>query len=195
MTRPHTLRAALVAASVVLLLSSCTAIAAGAEAEPTTVASASSSSTPAPAEPVTAVVPVDAAPFATQELGDGVVFTSPSGDLRCGIVTSDVEYLWGCRIEEKEWEFPSDDPADYCYDAQVPCGWGIEATGDGETHPRKRGDVAFESEYRVDTPVLEHGTSIEYGGITCVSEPEGMTCENSASGHGFTISASRNDLW
>ena len=57
------------------------------------------------------------------------------------------------------------------------------------------GDVAFESEYRVDTPVLEHGTSIEHGGITCVSEPEGVTCENAESGHGFTISASRNDLW
>lgn len=195
MIRLHTLRAALVAASVALLLSSCTGIAAGTEAEPTPSATASPSSTPAQAQPVPTVLPVDAALFATQEMGEGVVFTSPSGDLRCGIVMSDVEYLWGCRIDEKAWEFPSDDPADYCYDAQVPCGWGIEARGNGETHPRKRGDVAFESEYRIDTPVLEHGTSIEYGGITCVSEPEGVTCGNSESGHGFTISASRNDLW
>lgn len=195
MIRFRTLRDALVGASVVLLLSSCTAIAAGAAADPTPVATASPSSAPAPAQPVPTVIPVDAALFATQEMGQGVVFTSPSGDVRCGIVTSDAEHLWGCRIDEKEWEFPSEDPADYCYDAQVPCGWGIEATGSGETHPRKRGDVAFESEYRVDTPALEHGTSIEYGGVTCVSEPEGITCENAASGHGFTISASRNDLW
>jgi hypothetical protein len=191
--------ALLLAVSAALLLTSCAAAAAADHdgASPPTPAPAASSAdqsappTDAPAEPV----PVDPAQFAATELGTGVVFASPSGALRCGITTFDVEYLWGCRIDEKAWEFPSEDPADYCYESQVPCGWGIEALGTGETHPRKRGDVAFESEFRTDTPVLESGTSIAFADVTCISDEHGITCSHAISGHGFTISASVNEIW
>ena len=75
------------------------------------------------------------------------------------------------------------------------CGWGIEALGDETPHPRKRGDVAFESEYRADSLVLQYGTSITYWDVTCRSEERGVTCENDRTGHGFTISETLNEIW
>lgn len=198
MIRPRRLGAALFATSAALLLTSCVGgTAADVGETPPPIAE---SSTPAPpsSEPVVdpaTPVAVDPASFTARELGPGVVFVSPSGNLRCGITTFADGPLWGCRIDEKDWEFPSDDPADYCYDAQVPCGWGVEALGTGETHPRKRGDIAFESEIRADTPVLEYGTSITLADVTCVSEERGITCNHATSGHGFTLSTSMNELW
>jgi hypothetical protein len=200
MINSRRLGAVLLAASAAFLLTSCvtTATADVVSASPTPVAGPS---TPAP-EPSTSptvapVIPVavDSALYAAQEIGSGVVFVSPSRNLRCGIIHWHEQATWGCTIVEKEWEFPRDDPADYCYDAQVSCGEGIEAYGDGEPHPRKRGDVAFESEYRTDTPVLEYGTSISDYDVTCASEERGITCENARTGHGFTISETLNEIW
>lgn len=197
MTRRRPLAALLAAAALALVLSACStgapnhpiaqATDAPATAEPTP--------TPTPTEAATAFTPVDPTAYAAQEIGGGVVFVSPSRNLRCGVVHFEGPVTWGCSIVEKTWEFPSESPDDYCYDAQVPCGWGIEAVGDGEPHPRMRSDVAFESEYRTDTAVLEYGTSISYSDITCESEERGITCENTSTGHGFTISQSLNEIW
>lgn len=198
MIRPRRLGAVLLAASASLLLTSCvgTAVADGSETPQPIAASSTPAASPSdsPADP-TAPVAVDPALFAAEEFGTGVIFVSPSGDMHCGITSADDGPLWGCRIDEKDWEFPSDDPSDYCYDAQVPCGWGAEALGAGETHPRMRGDVAFESEIRADTPVLEVGSSITLTDVTCVSEERGITCRHATSGHGFTLSSSINELW
>jgi hypothetical protein len=198
-TRLISLRAALPAAALVLLLSSCTATGSASSADdpsssPVAEAGATETATAMPTEP--APTPVDPAEYAAVEIGEGVVFVSPSKNLRCGIVTFDgAEYLWGCRIDEKAWESPSGSPDDYCADSQVRCGWGIEAMGDGEPHPRNRGDVAFESEYREDSRVLRSEASITYAGITCVSQDESIECANGASGHGFAISEATADIW
>lgn len=149
------------------------------------------SATPTPA----ALVPVDPAAYAAVEIGEGVVFVSPSRNLRCGILAMDAEHLWGCRIEQKDWEFSATDPTDPCHDSQVPCGWGIEAIGAEQPHPRTRGDVAFESEYREDSAVLADGRSITLGEVTCSSLDEAITCEHATSGHGFAISEARNEIW
>jgi hypothetical protein len=42
--------------------------------------------------------------------------------------------------------------------------------------------------------VLEYGSYISLGGITCVSERTGMTCTN-LDGHGFTLSRARQSLF
>jgi hypothetical protein len=198
MIRPRRLGAVLLAAYAALLLTSCVGTAVAEVGDTPPPIAESSTPTPQPSQPgadPTVVVAVDPALFAARELGSGVVFVSPSGDMHCGITIVDDGPLWGCRVDEKDWEFPSDDPADYCYDAQVPCGWGAEALGTGETHPRKRGDVAFESEIRADTPVLEYGSSITLADVTCISEKRGITCGHATSGHGFTLSSSINELW
>jgi hypothetical protein len=194
------LGAVLLAASAALLLTSCvaTARADGGSAGPTPVAEPTTPA-PEPSAPPTAAtatpVAVDPTLYAAQEIGSGVVFVSPSRNIRCGIVHWHEQATWGCSIVEKEWEFPREDAADYCYDSQIPCGWGIEAYGDEEPHPRKRSDVAFESEYRTDTPVLEYDTSITDYDVTCTSEERGITCQNAVTGHGFTISETLNEIW
>ncbi|MEO6115872.1 MAG: hypothetical protein ABIP33_05760 [Pseudolysinimonas sp.] len=45
------------------------------------------------------------------------------------------------------------------------------------------------------TKVLAYGTSVSYEGITCVSQSEGVTCIEIASGHGFFISKTANDIF
>jgi hypothetical protein len=201
MMRSRRLRAVLLAASAALLLTSCTgpAVADSSADQPPSptveaITTAPATSAP-PAEHAASTVAVDPALYAAEEIGSGVVFVSPSRNLRCGIIHWHEQATWGCSIVEKDWEFPSDDPTDYCYGSQVPCGGGIEAYGDGEPHPRQRGDVAFESEYRTDAPVLEYGTSITDYDVTCVSEERGITCRNARTDHGFTISKSLNEIW
>lgn len=206
MTRFTSLRAALPLAAVVLLLSACAAatgpVAAADDppSSPAGEAGAVETEAAEPTEPTEptepATTPVDPAGYAAVEIGEGVVFVTPSRNVRCGIVPyDDGAYLWGCRIDQKEWELPSGSSDDFCGDSQVPCGWGIEAEGDAEPHPRKRGDAAFESEYREDSRVLADGTSITYAGITCVSRDQSVECAREASGHGFAISQATADIW
>lgn len=153
---------------------------------------ATSTSTPTP----TVLDPVGYAPV---DFGEGVVFTSPARDLACGIVTLSGEpdsAVWGCAIgAEKEWEFPNSDPTDFCYNAQVPCGFGIEAVGSGQPHPRMRGDVAFESEYLDTSLALPLGSSLRFDNVICTSTEDGISCAHALTGHGFAISESINEIW
>ncbi|SDS38770.1 hypothetical protein [Microterricola viridarii] len=152
----------------------------------------------ATATPSAAPTLVDPADFAPVDFGTGVVFTSPSRNLACGILTLDNDpgnAVWGCAIDDKQWEFPTAQPEDYCFDAQVPCGHGIEAVGSEQPHPRKRGDVAFESEYSESTVALPVGSAIAYGDVICASTDAGISCAHTQSGHGFTLSETANEIW
>jgi hypothetical protein len=49
----------------------------------------------------------------------------------------------------------------------------------------------------VDDPeaeVLDYGSTLTFGGITCTSAKAGMTCQNAA-GHGFTLSRKLQSLF
>ncbi|WP_159599149.1 hypothetical protein [Agromyces humi] len=143
-----------------------------------------------------AIYPVDPAAYTAHELGVGVTFVSPDRNLRCGItVTGDSAPLYGCAIgREPAWKFPREKPGDYCYAADVPCGYGIEASGAETPHPRKRDGAAFDSEYRTDIGVLEANTSISYADVVCTNDSEKISCLHT-SGHGFAISHVDNDIW
>lgn len=130
-----------------------------------------------------------------------VNFSSPDRNIGCGILGDDAAQplLWGCAIATKDWTFPTDDPNDYCYNAQVPCGGGIEASGAELPDPRYRSDPGFPGAVVTGMPdapirVLEYGQSVTFNGVTCYSEETGITCEHAGSGHGFVISESRNDI-
>jgi hypothetical protein len=130
-----------------------------------------------------------------RDRGVSYEFDSPSGNLHCGI--SDMApnfsgYLYGCRIDEKDWSFPDDSPSDYCHGMEVRCGWGIESM-DGEVpRPLAKSDATYTM--HPDDWVLPHGTSIAVGPILCESTEVGVTCRGSG-GHGFTISKSLNEIW
>ena len=172
---------------------------------------ASTPTTPTPTPSATAVDPaagftaVDPAVFAVDDW-EGVNFISPSRNLRCGITRpagSSDELLWGCNIVEYNWEFPRSSPDDYCYDAQVHCGNGIEARGAALPHPWQHSDPGIPAtlplggpEYgEYDIATLQYGEAVTYAGITCTSEALHVSCVNPASGHGFVISRDENTIY
>lgn len=205
MTRPRHILSAVALLIVGLTASGCAGTSGSpihpAATGPAATSTAAGTAAPdADASPVPTAEPiaVESADYAPREFGTGVVFTSPSRNLRCGIITQGAEAdgaLWGCAIGEKDWEFPRSVPSDFCFDAQVPCGNGIEAVGSEQPHPRMRGDVAFESEYSESSLPLPVGTSISYGDVLCTSTEAGIACSNALSGHGFAVSETNNDIW
>ena len=132
----------------------------------------------------------------------GVHFVSPDGNEGCAILGADAPEpgLWGCALVAQDWSFPRADPADYCYDTQVPCGYGIEVTGADVPHPRRRGDPGFPAAVTMFDPgspqpsTLAIGHSVTYGDVACVSATEGIRCDHAASGHGFTVSKTAYEL-
>jgi hypothetical protein len=210
-----------IAVSFALVLTGCAMPGAPAATEspaPTSTVTAAPTTTPSPTtdpgpgvplpDPA-AFVQMDPALFAVNTLVDppwgswdtvDVNFGSPSGNIGCGILGPENGDLWGCAINEKDWDFPRDAPEDYCYDAQVPCGGGIEVDGSGLPHPRYRGDGGYPGAFvtygsAVPIRTLEYGQSVTFGDVTCFSETAAITCVNTASGHGFVIARDRNDIF
>jgi hypothetical protein len=192
------------AIAAVLLLAGCTPQAT--DATTSTPTAPVESPSPTPVEPeFTAMDPslffVNGieAPWGVWDTAD-VNFAAPGNNIGCGILGAEHEFLWGCAITEKTWEFPTAAPEDYCYDAQVPCGGGIEADGTELPHPRYRGDPGFPGTFAtygspVPIRVLDYGQSVTFGDVTCYSAEIGITCEHAVSGHGFVIAADRNDIY
>lgn len=203
-------RSILIAGIVLLALTGCVS-APAAPAEPaaspsagstpdSTASTSDSTSDPAPAEtiePSTApVTVVDPADYATTFGTSGVDFDSPSRNLRCGILAQGGPLLWGCSVLEHSWTSPDASPGDYCFEAMVRCGEGVEAISDEAPHPRKRSDVAFAGELGLgDVRTLPYGSSLTYNDVTCASADTGMTCTHATSGHGFTVSESVYSTW
>lgn len=202
------LAAVLVALPVLVVLAACTPTSEPSPS-PTPIAESTSPTptvTPSPTGPT--FVAMDPALFYVNGLeaswssweSEDVNFASPSGGIGCGIMGEEHHYLWGCAITEKDWTFPSASPDDYCFESPVPCGFGIEATGEELPHPRKRGDPGFPGAFAASGTtdpirVLQYGESVTFGNVTCFSEEIGITCENSSSGHGFVISRDRNEIY
>jgi hypothetical protein len=191
---------------VVAALSGCSGEKPAAPSAPTT-ASAAPSTAPDRADDSPAVVADDASAYGATLDGtewEGVNFVSPSRNEGCAILgpSSPEPDLWGCALATQDWAFPDTGPDDFCFESEVPCGYGIEATGGESPHPRRRGDAGFPSAAAIfdatgTQPVvatLPYGHSVSYGDITCVSAESGVTCSNAASGHGFAVSKSSYEL-
>lgn len=130
---------------------------------------------------------------------DGVWFISPSGNLSCGIRSTDgVVDFWGCAIAEREWIFPSSSPSDFCYQSEVTCGDGIAVRpGGGSTLPvpLQRGGAEFPNEGGLTTQTLPYGTSLTYGTVTCASTVDNVVCVDTSTAHGFVISRNENEIF
>ena len=201
------------------LLAGCTSAPPTAETSPPPTPPASATTTPAP-DPTPTVAPApDPADFTAVDPSEffidssalpanfggwttaDVNFVSPSRNLGCAILGPEHGSLWGCAIKEQNWSFERDSPDDYCYDSQVPCGYGIEATGEDPTHPRQRSDPGFPAAMATSMDdqgsirVLQYGEMVTFGNVTCFSEETHVTCKNSVSGHGFVISRDENELF
>lgn len=168
----------------------------------------SSTRPPNPAAPVEGTfTAVDPARFENSMM-EGVRFLSPSGNLGCIISPPGVyDELWGCTIGVQDWQFPSDSPDDFCFEAPISCGRGIEAFGNNTPEPRLRGDVGYPAAMAISTldggsadvgmPVqtLEYGSSVTLGPVTCYSELAAITCHHAGTQHGFSIAKDRNLIY
>ena len=170
----------------------------------TTIAVTPSASAPTqnPAPPSHALppaTPVNEADYEVPSFGaNGPAFNTPSLNLHCGILDfgSSGGY-WGCQAEQHSWTFASAAPGDPCYNSEVNCGDGIEAPLGGPVGVLQAGDIHYPGSDQSDYPtkVLAYGKSVTFDGITCASESEGVTCIEAASGHGFFISKTANDIF
>ena len=168
----------------------------------TVVTPSTSAPTQNPAPPAHALppaTPVSEADYEVPSFGaKGPAFNSPSLNLHCGILDFGASGgYWGCQADQHTWTFASSAPGDPCYQSEINCGGGIEAALGGPVGVLEAGDLQFPGGDPSDYPtkVLAYGKSVTFDGITCASESEGVTCIEVASGHGFLISKTANDIF
>lgn len=105
--------------------------------------------------------------------GGELFFDSPSQNIGCYLGSSGTA---SCAIHD--YDFPQNGPD---------CNAGIAADLDESGYPSLLDCSAY---FPVANrgQVLQYGTALENGDVACVSEPAGVTCVNTASQSGFTIS-------
>lgn len=137
----------------------------------------SESPTPTQAPSTSALDPpvrsVDPESYRGQDRNDGYFFTSPSGNLSCGILDGGVT---GCQA----WSLVANLPE--CDKPQTNSSPAIEFTRGQQASGFCLSEGAFFSE----ALILEYGREIHVAGITCSSELTGVTCIEESTGLGFT---------
>lgn len=109
-------------------------------------------------------------------------FRSPSGNVGCQISTTSVR----CDIDERNWS-PPPKPAD----CRLDYGQGVAIGAGGQAHLMCAGDTARTG----SAEPLAYGSAIRGGPIRCESAESGMTCRDTETGHGFTISRESYQLF
>ena len=131
-------------------------------------------SRPAPTSTVDAAE-LTAPPTESELLDELRGFISPTGNIACM-----VEPSWArCDIIDRAWS-PPPRPAD----CEGDYGQGLTVSADGPAEFVCAGDTAFGSD-----EVLPYGDSIAVATMQCDSAESGITCRNTVTSHGFSISA------
>lgn len=152
---------------------------AGGAASSPTMTRASTSSTAVPESGDAATnAPETAAPTQPdQELDESVEslvgFTSPTGAISCMLDSGYVR----CDVQENTWDLPPR-PADCEFDY----GQGLSMTAGESPEVVCAGDTTAGA----GAP-LPYGESVTAGPIRCDSARDGVTCRDTASGHGFRV--------
>jgi hypothetical protein len=103
-------------------------------------------------------------------------FETPSHNIGCYIDSQSAR----CDIRQHDWTPPP--KPQYCIKAGVDWGGGV-AVAD------HRASVVCAGDTTLGGPgLLGYGHSSQRGTILCVSRPAGVTCRNTATGHGFFLS-------
>src|SRR6185312_4382446 len=127
--------------------------------------------TPAPA-PTPAPVPTAVAQQASHS-----TFQSPSGTINCMMYASGGETGARCEVVDHTWAAPPRSP-------DCPLNWG------DRFYLTQGGDAGFGC-YHQEFPTAErtfgYGQTQSLGTLTCESEPTGMTCTDSSTGHYFRV--------
>jgi hypothetical protein len=121
---------------------------------------------------------------------DSLQFVSPTGNIGCAMETRDdgTGYAW-CKIADHQWTPP---PTGGCEVAYVPGSIGQPdaklalSQGKAPCFGAIMSQLFLTGEYA--PPALGYGQSRTMGSITCVSEPDGVTCTDTGTSHFFRIS-------
>jgi hypothetical protein len=107
---------------------------------------------------------------------DPVHFQTPTGNIGCYVDVNAAR----CDISERTWN-PTPEPSS-CKKTGLDYGQGIIVTHDHAEFVCA-GDTTLGGE-----ETLAYGDSVERGEYLCESEPDGVTCTERETGHGFFIS-------
>ncbi len=135
-------------------------------------------------EPASTTTAEETTTTSSQPQGAGALksFRSPTGNIGCQLGGTYAR----CDIGEHTWKSPPK-PAD----CELDWGNGVSVSGWGPGGIVCAGDTALDP----SAPVLRYGGSSSVGSITCESRESGVTCTKESTGHGFTISRERYELF
>ncbi|MFI7547723.1 DUF6636 domain-containing protein [Actinoplanes sp. NPDC049599] len=124
--------------------------------------------------------PAPTTPAPPTEVGEAS-FVSPSGNIGCYLDKSGAR----CDIIRKDWQ-PPPAPAD----CDLDWGAGLSVSRTDEARFTCAGDTVLGGKDK-----LAYGKSLRAGDFTCSSDRKAMRCENTESGHGFTLSTGQYNLF
>jgi hypothetical protein len=173
-SRPRTV--AVLAGTLLFALGACSSTTSGTGTTSGGGASAGMGSlAPAPTAPPTATASPSPAPSVVivTASGDTSFFVTPSGNIDCAVSANSVR----CDIGDRTWSAPPR-PQDCSLDYGN--GVVVDATG-------ARLSCAGDTLLHATTNVLAYGHGVRDGQVLCVSQPSGVRCEYTGTGHGFTL--------
>jgi hypothetical protein len=123
-------------------------------------------------------------------------FRSPSGNIGCTMEEErDGSAFAVCKIDDHTWVAPS---SGYCKLAYVPGSVGEPGTdlqlgqGNAPCTGSAMIQIFFSGPYAA--PALDYGQTHSVGTITCGSQPSGVTCTDTSTGHFFRVSRESYEL-
>jgi hypothetical protein len=125
-------------------------------------------------------------------------FLSPSGNIGCDMEDDAGGTLFAvCKTQDVTWTAP---PSQYCLQGEVPGATGGPGS-DVQLGQGKPPCVGFSMtqffwppDPLADHPTLGYGQTHSMGSITCDSEPSGVTCTDTSTGHFFRVSSDTYQL-
>jgi hypothetical protein len=161
--------------TAVLVLAACGGGSSVTQSEKTQPSTERTTQPTAPREKVTGAAPAD------REVYELSGFISPTGNVACMI---DADWA-RCDIIDRDWS-PPPRPADCEFDY----GQGISLAPGESAQFVCAGDTAFGTD-----EVLPYGDSITAGVLRCESADAGITCRDTQTSHGFSISQQAYQLF
>ena len=161
--------------SAVPVLAACGGTSSGTQAEKSQTPTEQTTQSAARPDKVTKAAPAD------REVYELSGFVSPTGNVSCMI---DADWA-RCDIIDRDWS-PPPRPADCEFDY----GQGISLAPGEPAQFVCAGDTAFGAD-----EVLPYGDSITAGVLRCESAKSGITCRDTQTSHGFSISLQAYQLF
>lgn len=146
---------------------------------------------------IVAVTTTALAATAHAEPSNSFQFLSPSGNIACHMDArvDGTGYAW-CKVQHHTWAAP---PTGYCPAAYLPGAIGEPGGDDVQLSQGATpclgfvmSQIFFTGEYA--PAALDYGQTHTVGTVSCGSEPAGVTCTDTGTGHFFRVSRDAYEL-